>query len=107
MQYIETKEVKNMESEILATEEIKEEYTTSKGNKQTRNHVLRTMSNNGSLFLNYRCGKQSVNISKGAWEQIQKTNLTWEQKQNSKTEQTLLQHLQQLQKQINELKKQG
>jgi len=96
-----------MESKILDNKEISEKYTSTNGSKRTRVHTVRAMDNNGSKFINYRCGRQSVNISKNAFEEIQKLKLDWtnDNKQtDDKTQETLLEHIQQLQKQINKLK---
>ena len=98
-----------MESVIIDKIEVKEKYV-SNGNNKTRVHIIRAMSNNGSQFVNYKCGRNSVNISKNAIKDVtEKINqLNWEHKQQEQTansnEQTLLEHIKQLQKQINQLK---
>jgi len=94
-----------MESKVIETKEISEEYTFN-GNKKTRTHTLRAMDNNGSKFVNYRCGRQSVNISKDAFDEIQKVKLTWKaDKETNTTEEKLHAENVSLQKQINDLKK--
>jgi len=93
-----------MESKVLETKEVKEQYKASNGAKKTRIHTLRTMDNNGSKFVNYRCGRQSVNISKNAFEEIQKVKLGWKANEESKEENKIHAENVALQKQINELK---
>ena len=100
-----------MDSVVIDTIELKESYTTANGQNKTRTHTLRAMSNNGSMFLNYRCGKNSTNINKNMLAKITESinKLTWENKTtnntNTDTDTTqLLKHIQQLQKQINSLK---
>lgn len=92
-----------MESEVIDKKEISEEYTTANG-KRTRTHTIRTMVNNGSKFVNYRCGKQSVNISKNMFEQIQQLKLQWEGNTNNTNESKIHAENVSLQKQLNELK---
>ena len=75
-----------MESQILDKKEVKEAYEYN-GNKKTRVHTIRSMINGTSEFINYRCGKSSVNISKNILPAITENmnNLTWE-KTNTNTE---------------------
>jgi len=98
-----------MESTTLDKKEVKENYQYN-GNNKSRIHTIRAMENNGSQFINYRCGRNSVNISKNICKEITETmnNLNWKQtnkKETSSNEETLLEHIKQLQKQINQIKK--
>jgi len=96
-----------MESVVIDKKEVKEQYT-SNGNKKTRIHTIRAMNNNGSEFVNYKCGRNSVNISKGAIKEITDTmnKLNWKASKtdNTSDDNKLLEHIKQLQKQINALK---
>ena len=94
-----------MNSKVLDTQEIKEKYTTTNGANKTRVHTIRSMDNNGSKFINYRCGRQSVNISQSAWEQIKEVQLNWDVSKEQQEQDTVHQENVQLQRQINELKK--
>jgi len=67
------------------------------------------MDNNGSQFVNYKCGRNSVNISKtivnDVIEAIQK--LSWEatpEAKDNNNDSDIVKALAQLQKQINSLK---
>jgi len=100
--------IKNMESKVLDTKEVSEKYTYN-GNTKTRTHTIRSMVNGGSEFINYRCGRNSVNISRDifpkVFEQMQKLQWNNTETEQSNNEQTLLEHIKQLQKQINKIKK--
>jgi len=101
-----------MQSEIIDVKEVKEKYSNN-GRERTRTHTIRAMNNNNSKFINYRCGRQSVNINKDILEVLIDTvnSLNWDksaQKQEPEPDieqETLLEHIKQLQRQITELKK--
>jgi hypothetical protein len=101
-------------SDILSQIEISEKFVTTSGNNKTRTHIIRSMNNAGSLFINYKCGKNSINISKEILPKITEAlnNLKFDipketqQKPTNKNVdmKTILEHMAQLQRQLNELK---
>ena len=103
-----------MQSEVLDTIEVSEEYQAGNGETKTRTHTVRSMSNGGSQFINFRVGRSSMNLSRGIWKDISKAvdKLGWEtsKKQETKKQETdvnaeLMKHIQQLQRQITDMKK--
>jgi hypothetical protein len=54
----------SMASEELDTYKVSEKYTTTSGKEKTRTTTIRSMSNDGSLFVNIHSGRGSVCISK-------------------------------------------
>ena len=53
-----------MQSKVLDTISVKEAYTTTSGSKKTRVTTIKSMDNDGSLFVNVHSGRGSVCISK-------------------------------------------
>jgi len=101
-----------MNSKVIDTIEVKEQYTTTNGSKKTRIHTIRAMVNNGSEFINYKCGRNSVNISKNIVNDIAEklTKLNWDNTATAdntapdNNQSDVVKALAQLQKQINQLK---
>lgn len=96
-----------LESKILDTKEIKESYQYN-GNTKTRMHTIRSMINGNSEFINYRCGRNSVNISKGILQELTEVmnKLSWKNTTTTTDKDTDKLHAENvsLQKQINDLK---
>ncbi len=90
--------------------EIPEKFEYN-GKFRTRTHIIRSMVNGESKFVNYLCGRNSVNISKDKLPEIidAMKKLQWNAEEKTTDDdsdtKTLLKHLQQLQRQINELRK--
>jgi len=75
-----------MESQTIDNKEVKEAYEYN-GNKKTRIHTIRAMINGSSKFINYKCGRNSVNISKDIIPTITEVmnNLNWDNKNTDST----------------------
>jgi len=91
-----------MTSTTIDSVELSEKYTTKSGSKKSRTTTIKSMSNEGSLFLNIHSGRGSVCISKDMVPKVVDAmkSIGWKTGRASMTIDDLQKEIRALQKQL-------